>query len=225
MSYPHHILLVKSEESFSRAATESLKQAGYNPVFCDYAEQVISQIQLLPPAMVIFDYSLLGKDGLNLARDLRQLGYRFPILMLSSLETIEERIACLESGADDYLLKPVHDQYFERILQIYLKPQDDIDQQLNFGNLSLDLNSRRLLSEGEIIDLTIKEFELLKYLMSHPGEILTREQILENVWGDEFHGESNVIEVYIRYLRLKLEKQGNKRIIHTIRGIGYVLKD
>lgn len=220
-----NVLLVNTDESFWQSASQSLKEAGYNPISLYHLEQVFSQVELLEPAMIIFDYSLTGTDGLNLARDLRNKGYRFPILMLSTVETLDARIACLESGADDYLLKPIHSKHFQQILQIYLEPKEIINEQLQFGELSLDLNTRRLFRCGEVIDLTVKEFELLKYLMSHPKEIVTREQILENVWGYDFHGESNVIEVYIRYLRLKIEKQGQKRMIHTIRGVGYVLKE
>lgn len=230
MSYPlsvkaQNVLLVNTDELFWQSASDSLKEAGYNPIPLYDLEQVLDQIQLSEPAMLIFDYSFTGTEGLNLTRDLRNLGYHFPILMLSSSETLEVRIACLDSGADDYLLKPIHQKSFQHILQTYLQPQELPNEEINFGELTLDLTSRRLLRQGEIIDLTMKEFELLKYLMSHPKEILTREQILENVWGYDFHGESNVIEVYIRYLRLKIEQQGQKRIIHTVRGVGYVLKD
>ncbi|MEB3213754.1 MAG: response regulator transcription factor, partial [Leptolyngbyaceae bacterium] len=97
--------------------------------------------------------------------------------------------------------------------------------QLRFGDLVLDLNSRQAMLHNRVIDLTMKEFELLKYLMEHPREVMTREQILENVWGYEFMGESNVIEVYVRYLRLKIEDEGSKRLIQTVRGVGYVLRD
>ena len=230
LSYPistaaQNVLLVNTDEVFWQSASQSLKEAGYNPISLYHLEQVFSQVELLEPAMIIFDYSLTGTEGLNLARDLRNKGYRFPILMLSSLETLEARIACLESGADDYILKPIHTKHFQQILHIYLQPQEIINEHLQFGELRLDLNTRRLFCRGQVIDLTVKEFELLKYLMSHPKEIVTREQILEHVWGYEFHGESNVIEVYIRYLRLKIEKQGQKRMIHTIRGVGYVLKE
>lgn len=230
MSYPlpnasQNVLLVKIDELFSQLASHTLKEIGYNPVVLHPLEQLLTQVKLLQPVMMIFDYTLTGKEGLSLVRKLRDRGYTFPILMLIAEETLETRIICLESGADDYLVKPIYPNHLLRIFQIYLEPSDIIEEQLHFGELSLDLSTRRLLRHGESIDLTMKEFELLKYLMSHPKEILTREQILENVWGYDFRGESNVIEVYIRYLRLKIEKQGQKRIIHTIRGVGYVLKE
>ncbi|ELR97227.1 response regulator transcription factor NblR [Gloeocapsa sp. PCC 73106] len=230
MSYPlsnasQNVLLVRTDELFTQLASHTLKEIGCNPVSLYHLEQVFTQVQLLQPVMLIFDHALTGKEGSTLVQQLRNKGYYFPILMLIDQETLAARIACLESGADDYLVKPVYPPNFLQVLRIYLDPPEISDEQLHFGELSLDLSSRKLVRHGETVDLTMKEFELLKYLMSHPKEILTRDQILENVWGYDFRGESNVIEVYIRYLRLKIEKQGQKRIIHTIRGVGYVLKE
>jgi OmpR family response regulator NblR len=140
-------------------------------------------------------------------------------------ETVEDRVACLEAGADDYFLKPYRSETFLQMVRLYLEPDAGVTEQLRFGELILDLTTRRAMRGGRTIDLTMKEFELLKYLMSHPREVLTREQILENVWGYDFMGESNVIEVYIRYLRLKIEDEGEKRLIQTVRGVGYVLRE
>ena len=138
--------------------------------------------------------------------------------MLIEQETISERVVCLEAGADDYILKPYHSGTFLQLVHLYLKPADTATEQLRFGELVLDLTTRRALRNGQAFDLTMKEYELLKYFLSHPQEVLTREQILENVWGYDFRGESNVIEVYIRYLRLKIEQEDQKRLIHTVRG-------
>jgi OmpR family response regulator NblR len=140
-------------------------------------------------------------------------------------DTIDDRVACLEAGADDYFLKPYRAETFLQMVRLYLEPKAGVTEQLRFGELILDLTTRRAIRNGRTIDLTMKEFELLKYLMMHPREVLTREQILENVWGYDFMGESNVIEVYIRYLRLKIEDEGEKRLIQTVRGVGYVLRE
>jgi DNA-binding response OmpR family regulator len=140
-------------------------------------------------------------------------------------DTVEDRVACLNSGADDYFLKPYRTDAFLQLVRLYLQPEAGASEQLRFGELMLDLSIRRGMRNGRVIDLTMKEFELLKYMMSHPREVLTREQILENVWGYDFMGESNVIEVYIRYLRLKIEEEGEKRLIQTVRGVGYVLRE
>ena len=145
--------------------------------------------------------------------------------MLMARDSFGDRVACLEAGADDYFLKPYRSDNFMKLVRLYLKQDFDSSEQLRFGDLILDLATRRAINNGRAIDLTMKEFELLKYLMEHPREVLTREQILENVWGYDFMGESNVIEVYIRYLRLKIEDESQKRLIQTVRGVGYVLRE
>lgn len=145
--------------------------------------------------------------------------------MVLEQESVEERVACLEVGADDYILTAYHTENLLRLVHFYLNTTETVTERLQFDNLILDLNSRQLFIDETAIDLTMKEFELLKYLMSHPKEILTRDKILENVWGYDFQGESNVIEVYIRYLRLKIESKNKKRLIHTVRGVGYVLRE
>ena len=153
------------------------------------------------------------------------MGNNKPLLLLMARDQVEDRVACLESGADDYFLKPYKSDGFLEIIRFYLQPNTTDKDQLIFGNLILDFASRRVFSHGRSVELTMKEFELLKFLMEHPREVLSREQILENVWGYDFLGESNVIEVYIRYLRLKIEREGEKRLIQTVRGIGYVLRE
>jgi OmpR family response regulator NblR len=140
-------------------------------------------------------------------------------------ERLEDRVACLEAGGDDYIVAPYQGDRFLSQVQFYLQPPRESEEQLRFGDLVLDLSTRRAIRNGRDFDLTMKEFELLKYLMLHPREVVTREQILENVWGYDFMGESNVIEVYIRYLRLKIEDEGEKRLIQTVRGVGYVLRE
>ncbi|MEM8827966.1 MAG: response regulator transcription factor, partial [Cyanobacteria bacterium P01_G01_bin.19] len=133
--------------------------------------------------------------------------------------------ACLEAGADDYLLKPYQREKLLEQINLYLEIEVDSTEQLRFGELILDLNTRQVIRKDRAIDLTMKEFELLKYLMSNPQQVMTREEIIENVWGYNYRGESNVIEVYIRYLRLKIESPDNRRLIQTVRGIGYVLRE
>ena len=177
------------------------------------------------PAWIVVDRMLAGESGISLCKNLRSNGVCTPVLMLMARDSVDDRVACLEAGADDYFLKPYRSENFMNLVRLYLKPDVDTSEQLRFGDLILDLATRRAINIERAIDLTMKEFELLKYLMEHPREVLTREQILENVWGYDFMGESNVIEVYIRYLRLKLETESNKRLIQTVRGVGYVLRE
>jgi len=219
------ILLVQIDETFARAASQDLREAGYLAAIAPDIDKAWLDIETWQPAMIVIDRALAGEAGLKLCRQLRAQDNRVSIVVLIERETVEERIAILEAGADDYILKPCHVKEFLQMMRFYLQPAETTKEQLRFGDLILDLTTRRLFIGSQGIDLTMKEFELLKYLMSHPREVLTREQILENVWGYDFQGESNVIEVYIRYLRLKIEQAGQKRLIHTVRGVGYVLRE
>ncbi|MGK7875215.1 MAG: response regulator transcription factor NblR [Xenococcaceae cyanobacterium] len=219
------VLLVKTDETFAQQASLDLREAGYATVIVTDTTKGLELVDELQPAMVVLDLTLAGESGLKFCRQIRSAGKRFTVLMLVDRETVDERVACLEAGADDYLLKPYQSEDFLQLIRFYLQPTEKVREQLRFGELVLDLSTRRALCNGQRIDLTMKEFELLKYLMSHPKEVLTREQIMENVWGYDFRGESNVIEVYIRYLRLKIENESRKRLIQTVRGVGYVLRE
>jgi len=219
------VLLVETDETFAERLSLDLREAGYCTIIAPDANSGWHQAIELQPAMVVVDRALSGESGLRLCSQIRGTGSRIPVLLLMARDTVEDRVACLESGADDYFLKPYRTETFLQIVRLYLEPETNVTEQLRFGDLSLDLTTRRAMRGGRVIDLTMKEFELLKYLMSHPREVLTREQILENVWGYDFMGESNVIEVYIRYLRLKIEDEGEKRLIQTVRGVGYVLRE
>jgi DNA-binding response OmpR family regulator len=219
------ILLVGIEENIAKLASADLKEAGYRPLSVPSIDIAFPEVKSWQPAMIILDRFLAAEAGVNFCSRLRSQGSRVYIILLVSQETLEERLACLEAGADDYFLKPYNSQSFLKLIRFYLQPLEITPEQLGFGDLVLDLASRRLSYKNKNIELTMKEFELLRYLMIHPKEVLSRDQILENVWGDEFQGESNVIEVYIRYLRLKMEAGGQKRLIHTVRGVGYVLRE
>jgi DNA-binding response OmpR family regulator len=219
------VLLVETDETLAQRVSLDLKEAGYNTVVAHDISSGFYQACELQPAMVVVDRGLAGESGLRLCYQLRTAGYQVPVLLLMSRDTVEDRVACLEAGADDYFLKPYRTESFLQMVRLYLQSEKANTEQLRFGELVLDLNTRRAMRNGRTIDLTMKEFDLLKYMMSHPREVLTREQILENVWGYDFMGESNVIEVYIRYLRLKIEVEGEKRLIQTVRGVGYVMRE
>lgn len=218
------LILLLTDRTFARQASIDLQTSGYTPVL-ETIEQSWKKLSLYKPVMAIVDRELTGKPGLEFCRQLRNIGERIPILLLVERETVEERVACLEAGADDYLLKPYQKEKLLEQINLYLKPEISTNEQLRFGDLTLDLTTRQASRKDLIIDLTMKEFELLKYLMSNPQQVMTREEIIENVWGYDYRGESNVIEVYIRYLRLKIEGQNNRRLIQTVRGIGYVLRE
>lgn len=219
------VLVIESDETLANQIAFDLKESGYDSVVAHDGVNGLQQSRDRQPALVVIDRMLAGESGLSLCKNLRTTGVRSPVLVLMARDTVDDRVACLEAGADDYFLKPYRSEDFLNLIRLYLKPDVDTTEQLRFADLVLDIATRRAIYNGRAIDLTMKEFELLKYLMEHPREVLTREQILENVWGYDFMGESNVIEVYIRYLRLKIEDEGQKRLIQTVRGVGYVLRE
>jgi two-component system, OmpR family, response regulator NblR len=219
------VLIVETDELLAQHVSLDLQECGYDTIVVHDVASGLRQLAERHPALVVVDRLLTGESGITFCTHLRSTGTRIPVLLLMARDTVEDRVACLEAGADDYFLKPYRTDDFLKLVKLYLKPDALSNEQLRFGDLVLDLSTRQALRNSRAIDLTMKEFELLKYLMEHPREVLTREQILENVWGYDFVGESNVIEVYIRYLRLKIEDEGEKRLIQTVRGVGYVLRE
>ena len=219
------VLVIETDDTLANQLSFDLQEAGYEAILAHDAASGLQYCRDRQPALIVVDRMLAGESGLSLCRNLRSSGMVSPVLVLMARDTIDDRVACLEAGADDYILKPYRPEDFLKLIRLYLKPDVDTTEQLRFGDLVLDIATRRAIHNARIIDLTMKEFELLKFLMEHPREVLTREQILENVWGYDFMGESNVIEVYIRYLRLKIEDEGQKRLIQTVRGVGYVLRE
>ncbi|XWK91274.1 MAG: response regulator transcription factor [Phormidium sp.] len=219
------VLVIETDEALAQSVSLDLKESGYEPVVAHDANTGMLQAIERQPALIVVDRMLAGDSGLGVCKNLRRAGSRAPVLLMMARDSVDDRVACLEAGADDYFLKPYRSETFLKLVRLYLQPDNYSSEQLRFCDLVLDLATRRALRNGRIIDLTMKEYDLLKYLMEHPREVLTREQILENVWGDNFMGESNVIEVYIRYLRLKIEQENERRLIQTVRGVGYVLRE
>lgn len=227
------VLVVEPDSHLAQRIALDLQEAGYEAAIAQDANSGLHQADEFQPGLIAVDRVLPGNSGLWLCKHLRSTGNRAPVIVLLASDTVDDRVACLEAGADDYVMKPYRAHEFLKMVAFYLKPEPLQTDRLRFADLVLNLQSRQAFRGGQggeddeqrAIDLTMKEFELLKYLMEHPREVLTREQILENVWGYEFMGESNVIEVYVRYLRLKIENEGEKRLIQTVRGVGYVLRE
>jgi len=219
------VLLIETDETLANQVSTDLRDSGYEAAIAHDAATGLHEVETFQPSLIVIDRMLAGESGLTLCTTLRSRGIRMPVLLMMARDGVEDRVACLEAGADDYFLKPYRTEDFLKLVRLYLQPDQTDTEQLRFADLVLDLATRRAIRQERTIDLTMKEFELLKYLMEHPSEVLTREQILENVWGYDFIGESNVIEVYIRYLRLKIEDEGEKRLIQTVRGVGYVLRE
>lgn len=225
LDHSPRVLVIETDDALAQHVSSDLREAGYEPSIAHDVTSGIRQAKELQPSLVVVDRMLAGESGLSLCTHLRASGARMPVLLMMARDAVDDRVACLQAGADDYFLKPYRTDEFLKLVRLYLQSDAPSSEQLRFGDLVLDLSTRRAIRHDRVIDLTMKEFELLKYLMEHPREVLTREQILENVWGYDFMGESNVIEVYVRYLRLKIEDEGEKRLIQTVRGVGYVLRE
>ncbi|MGD1856139.1 MAG: response regulator transcription factor NblR [Leptolyngbyaceae cyanobacterium] len=219
------VLLVEANEELAHNVSTDLRESGYIPLVATTIDSGMQEVRKHQPALIVINRMLAGESGLDLCQQLRSQGDRTPMLLLMARDNLDDRVACIESGADDYILKPYRSEEFLALVSAYLQPSENGVEQMVFGELTLNVSNRQAMRGSRVIDLTMKEFELLKYLMEHPREVLTRDQILENVRGYNIMGESNVIEVYIRYLRLKIDSDGEKRLIQTVRGVGYVLRE
>ncbi|HRQ36458.1 MAG TPA: response regulator transcription factor [Chloroflexota bacterium] len=219
------ILVVEDEERIRQFLQRGLTYEGYR---VDTAVDGPTGLELArenPPDLVLLDIMLPGMDGLEVCRRLRAVS-EVPILMLTAKETIEDRVVGLDAGADDYLVKPfAFDELMARVRALLRRTAPAQPQVFRFADLELDTGTRQGRRGGRIFDLTAKEYELLELFMRNPRQVLTRDLIFDRVWNYDFGGESNIIEVYVRYLRQKTEEGGQSRLIHTVRGIGYVLRE
>jgi two-component system response regulator MprA len=225
MATPLRILVIEDEERIRQFLQRGLSYEGYR---VDVAEDGTTGLDIArdhPPDLVLLDVMLPGMDGIEVCRRLRA-GGDVPILMLTAKEAIEDRVAGLDAGSDDYLVKPfAFDELLARIRALLRRVQPAKPDVFRFADLELDTGTRQGKRAGRTFDLTAKEYELLELFMRNPRRVLTREIIYDRVWGYDFGGESNIIEVYVRYLRQKTEAGNMSRLIHTVRGIGYVLRE
>jgi len=219
------ILVIEDEERIRQFLQRGLSFEGYRVDMAPDGQSGLDLARKNPPDLVLLDLMLPGMDGLEVCRRLRDTS-DVPILMLTAKETIEDRVIGLDAGADDYLVKPfAFDELVARVRALLRRAQPSKPQVYRFADLELDTGTRQGRRGGRTFDLTAKEYELLELFMAHPRQVLTREIIFDRVWDYDFGGESNIIEVYVRYLRQKTELDGLPRLIHTVRGIGYVLRD
>jgi two-component system response regulator MprA len=219
------ILIIEDDEGISKVLRRALVYEGYQVDSAMDGESGLNLNRDNHPDLVVLDWMLPGMDGLEVCRRLREIGST-PILMLTAKEALEDRIHGLDAGADDYMVKPFElDELLARVRALLRRTQVERAPVLTFADLSLDTSTRQATRTNRVIMLTAKEYDLLELFMRHPRQVLTRELIFDRVWGYDFGGESNVLDVYIRYLRQKLESQGESRLIHTVRSVGYVLRE
>lgn len=221
-----HILLIEDEIKLARFIELELNSEGYRITVAHDGMAGLTLARESSPDLVILDWMLPGLTGVEVCRRLRTTGNKVPVIMLTARDEVQDRVAGLDAGADDYVVKPFSIEELLARVRAHLRRQQEDDQDmLQFADLSLNRRTREVFRGQRAIELTVKEFDLLEYLLSHPRHVYTRDQILEHVWGYDFIGDSNIIEVYIRYLRLKLEENNEKRLIQTVRGVGYVLRE
>jgi DNA-binding response OmpR family regulator len=220
------ILLVEDDPKLSQFIAAELRLEGYRVTVAIDGLAGLTLARDTQPDLIILDWMLPEISGLDVCMRLRKIGSRIPIIMLTAKDEIPDRVTGLNAGADDYLTKPFSIQeLLARINARMRRMYPEITDDLQFEDLSLNRLSHEVHRAGQRVELTAKEFDLLEFMLRHLQQVLTREQILEAVWGYDFVGESNIIEVYIRALRIKLEVSNPKRLLHTVRGVGYVLRD
>ncbi|QSJ20484.1 response regulator transcription factor [Nostoc sp. UHCC 0702] len=221
-----HILLVEDEVKLARFLELELSSEGYKISIAHSGIAGLTLARELSPDLAILDWMLPELSGLEICRRLRATNITIPVILLTAKDEVCDRVAGLDAGADDYVVKPFSIEELLARIRAHLRRTQEPDQDiLQFEDLSLNHRTREVYRGKRAIELTAKEFDLLEYILSHPRQVFTRDQILEKVWGYDFMGDSNIIEVYIRYLRLKLEENNEKRLIHTVRGVGYVLRE
>ncbi|MGB3640620.1 MAG: response regulator transcription factor [Rivularia sp. (in: cyanobacteria)] len=222
-----HILLVEDEVKLAKFIELELGFEGYQVSVANDGLTGLTMARESSPDLILLDWMLPGMTGLEICRRLRSTGDKVPIILLTAKDEVSDRVAGLDAGADDYVVKPFSvEELLARVrARIRSKSNEDGEDNLEFEDLKLNRSTREVYRNGRSIELTAKEFDLLEYLLRHPRQVITRDKILEEVWGYDFMGDSNIIEVYVRYLRLKLEANDEKRLIKTVRGVGYVLRE
>ncbi|MFZ5809271.1 MAG: response regulator transcription factor [Chloroflexota bacterium] len=219
------ILVIEDDEQILKFLRRGLAYEGYQVDTAMDGPSGLAIARDNPPDAVVLDLMLPGMDGLEVCRRLRA-GGPVPILILTAKDTLNDRIQGLDMGADDYMVKPFNlDELLARVRALLRRAQPARPQVLRFADLTLDTGTRQAMRGEKAIPLTAKEYELLELFMRNPRQVITRDTIFDRVWGYDFGGESNIIEVYIRYLRQKLEEGGQPRLLHTVRGMGYVLRE
>src|SRR5690348_12569919 len=222
-----HILIVDDDNHMTSALRRTLAYAGYQVSTAANGEGALSIVRIKSTDLVILDLMLPGIDGFEVCRRLRSAGNDIAVLMLTARDAVADRVAGLETGADDYLVKPFAlEELLARVKALLRRrnPPDIAREVLCFEDLELDTATRQARRGKHLIELSTTEYELLAMFLRNPRIVLTRTVLMDRIWGNDFEGGPNVLEVYIGHLRSKLEQHGEKRLIQTVRGAGYVLR-
>ncbi|MCS5422672.1 MULTISPECIES: response regulator [Psychrilyobacter] len=220
------ILLVEDEKQISDYITKGLLEAGYDVDAVDNGEDAISYATNNDYSLILLDIMIPKKNGIEVVKYLKKQKDNTHIILISAKDQIQDKVVGLDAGADDYLVKPfAFSELLARIRAIFRRSTEGNDNVLTAENLKMDLVKRIVSRDGQIIDLTSREFNLLEYFIENKNTVLTRMMITEKVWNINFISDTNVVDVYINHLRKKIDKAFDKKLIHTVRGVGYILKD
>jgi len=220
------ILVVEDEEKVAAFIKRGLEQSAYGVDVVHRGEDALEQVVAATYDVIVLDLMLPGISGLEVVRELRRRKIEVPVLALTARSTLDDRVAGLDAGCDDYLAKPFAFQELLARVRALLRRATTVRlPQLQYRDLLLDPATRTVTRGGKRVELTNKEYALLEYLMRYPEQVLTRNVLLENVWGYDFETQSNVLEVYMNFLRKKIDAHGDRKLLHTVRGVGYVLRE
>lgn len=216
------VLVVEDDRSIGDFVRQGLCESGYAVDLARDGSEGLEYALRVEYDVLVLDIMLPKLDGLTLLRKLRQQGKKMPTLMLTARDTVSNRVEGLDAGADDYLVKPfAFSELLARVRALLRRPPLQMGTILRVGDLEMDSAKREVRHTGSLVELSQREYAILEYLMRHPNQVLTRTQIGEHVWDLDFYNESNVVDVYIGYLRRKLARGSSPLLIHTVRGVGY----
>ena len=219
------ILIADDEANILMLLEMELQAEGFQTICCNDGAKALAQIRESNPAIALLDWNMPIITGLDVCRRLRDTGNRLPVIMITARDEMDDRVAALEAGADDFIAKPFNiREVLARVKALLRRSNAVSPDQLSFGDLHLNGPERRCDYSGVALTLTVREFDLLECFIRNPRQAMSRSQLIQNVWGDDYFGDENVVDVYVRYLRKKLESVRPERIIQTIRGVGFALR-
>ena len=220
------VLVVEDEKDLNRVITRKLKAEGYSVDSCFDGAEALDYTEMTPYDVIVMDIMMPEKNGYQVLKEMREKGNRSPVLFLTARDALEDRVKGLDLGADDYLVKPFHfEELMARIRVMLRRNHGSVSNRLALADLTLDCDTHEVRRGEKRIELSAKEFSILEYMLRNKGIVLSREKLETHIWNYEYQGASNMIDVYIRYLRLKIDKEFEPKLIHTVRGVGYVLRE
>ncbi len=219
------ILVAEDERNLNRLISDKLKKEHYSVDSCFDGQEALDYFACAEYDAVVLDIMMPVMDGLEVLRRLRSKGDRTPVLLLTARDGVEDRVNGLDIGADDYMVKPFSfEELLARIRVMLRRGANQVGNTITAGPLTIDCAARTASRDGQAVSLSGKEFDILEYLMRNQGVVLSRDKIEQHIWNYDYEGGSNVVDVYIRYLRKKIDDGREQKLIHTIRGVGYVLR-